>query len=74
MKESLSAQAEQLVWRVEELILNAERQIEQTENRISVVRGRNPGPVRTSRSLTERQPPTEVRAGLPFSLLDRRLS
>jgi multidrug efflux system outer membrane protein len=42
-------QAEQLVYGAAELILKAERLIEQTENQISLLLGRNPGPVIRSR-------------------------
>jgi multidrug efflux system outer membrane protein len=42
-------QAEQLVYGAAELLLNAERLIEQTENQISLLLGRNPGPVIRSR-------------------------
>ena len=65
-------QGEQLVYSAAELIPNAERQIEQTENQISLLLGRNPGPVTRSRLLTEQQTPPEVPAGLPSSLLERR--
>jgi multidrug efflux system outer membrane protein len=65
-------QAEQLVYGAAELILNAERQIEQTENQISLLLGRNPGRVARTRLLTEQQTPPEVPAGLPSSLLERR--
>jgi multidrug efflux system outer membrane protein len=65
-------QGEQLVYSAAESIPNAERQIEQTENQISLLLGRNPGSVTRSRLLTEQQTPPEVPAGLPSSLLDRR--
>ena len=65
-------QGEQLVYGAAESIPNAERQIEQTENQISLLLGRNPGPVTRSRLLTEQQTPPEVPAGLPSSLLERR--
>jgi multidrug efflux system outer membrane protein len=65
-------QGEQLVYGAAESIPNTERQIEQTENQISLLLGRNPGPVTRSRLLTEQQPPPEVPAGLPSSLLERR--
>jgi multidrug efflux system outer membrane protein len=65
-------QREQLVYGATESILNAERQIEQTENRISLLLGRNPGPVTRTRLLTEQLTPPEVPAGLPSSLLERR--
>jgi outer membrane protein, multidrug efflux system len=65
-------QGEQLVYGAAESIPNTERQIEQTENLISLLLGRNPGPVTRGRLLTEQQTPPEVPAGLPSSLLERR--
>jgi multidrug efflux system outer membrane protein len=65
-------QGEQLVYSATEVIPNTERQIEQTENQISLLLGRNPGPITRSRLLTEQQTPPEVPAGLPSSLLERR--
>jgi NodT family efflux transporter outer membrane factor (OMF) lipoprotein len=65
-------QGEQLVYTAAESIPNAERQIEQTENQISLLLGRNPGPVTRGNLLTEPQTPPEVPAGLPSSLLERR--
>jgi outer membrane protein, multidrug efflux system len=65
-------QGEQLVYTAAESIPDSERQIEQTENQISLLLGRNPGPVPRSRPLTEQQTPPEVPAGLLSSLLERR--
>ncbi len=65
-------QGEQLVYTAAQSIPDAERQIEQTENQISVLLGRNPAPVTRGRLLTEQQTPPEVPAGLPSSLLERR--
>jgi outer membrane protein, multidrug efflux system len=65
-------QGEQLVYSAAESIPDSERQIEQTENQISLLLGRNPGPVPRNRLLTEQQTPPEVPAGLPSSLLERR--
>src|SRR5918999_713637 len=65
-------QGEQLVYSATESIPNAERQIEQTENQITLLLGRNPGPITRSRLLTEQQTPLEVPPGLPSSLLERR--
>jgi NodT family efflux transporter outer membrane factor (OMF) lipoprotein len=65
-------QAEQLVYTATESILNAERQMEQTENQISLLLGRNPGPVTRVRSLTEQQILPELPPGLPSALLERR--
>ena len=65
-------QGEQLVYGAAQSIPNTEQQIEQTENQISLLLGRNPGPVTRGRLLTEQQTPPEVPAGLPSSLLERR--
>jgi outer membrane protein, multidrug efflux system len=54
------------------VIPDDERQTEQTENQISLLLGKNPGPVTRGRSLTEQQTPPEVPAGLPSKLLERR--
>jgi NodT family efflux transporter outer membrane factor (OMF) lipoprotein len=65
-------QGEQLVYSAAESIPDSERQIEQTENQVSLLVGSNPGPVSRNRLLTEQQTPPEVPAGLPSSLLERR--
>jgi outer membrane protein, multidrug efflux system len=80
-------QAEQLVYTASETIPEIQRQIEQTENQISLLLGDNPGPIRRGRSLTEQEilpqapagspsaileAPPEVPAGLPSALLERR--
>lgn len=49
-----------------------ERQIVQQENQLSVLVGRNPGPVSRSRALLQQTFPPEVPAGLPSTLLERR--
>jgi multidrug efflux system outer membrane protein len=65
-------QGEQLVYTAAVSIPDAERQIEQTENQISFLLGRNPAAISRSRLLTEQQTPPEVPAGLPSKLLERR--
>jgi multidrug efflux system outer membrane protein len=65
-------QAEVLVTTAQQQIPDTERRIEQAENLISVLIGRNPGPVVRGRSLVEQDLPVEVPAGLPSALLDRR--
>lgn len=64
-------QGEQLVYSASETIPALEQQIEQTENQISLLLGKNPGEVMRGRSLTEQEMP-DVPAGLPSALLDRR--
>jgi multidrug efflux system outer membrane protein len=49
-----------------------ERRVAQTENRISVLLGRNPGPVTRGRPIEDQAAPLEIPAGLPSALLERR--
>jgi len=65
-------QGEQLVYTASETIPALQQQIEQTENQISLLLGKNPGEVLRGRSLTEQEMPPEVPAGLPSDLLERR--
>lgn len=65
-------QAEQLVYSASQEVPDVERQLEQTENRISLLIGKNPGPVKRGRALGDQEQPPSVPAGLPSSLLERR--
>src|SRR5215471_831779 len=65
-------QGEQLVYTAAEVIPDDERQIEQTENQISLLLGKNPGPVARSSLIAMERPPPEVPAGLTSVLLERR--
>ena len=65
-------QAQQLVYTAGEQIPDLERRSEQQENAISILLGKNPGPVLRGRQLTEQPHAPEVPAGLPSSLLERR--
>jgi multidrug efflux system outer membrane protein len=65
-------QAEQLVYTASETIPELQREIEQEENLISTLLGRNPGPVPRGLELTEQPHSPTVPAGLPSSLLERR--
>jgi outer membrane protein, multidrug efflux system len=65
-------QAEQLVYGAQSEIADLNRQIEQQENFISVLRGQNPGPIPRGLGLTEQPQPPELPAGLPSALLERR--
>ena len=49
-----------------------ERQIALKENQISVLLGRNPGPIARSNTLLQQVMPPEVPVGLPSELLERR--
>src|SRR4029453_3039945 len=65
-------QAEQLVFSAGASIADLEQRIEQQENFISVLVGRNPESVGRGRGLVDQPHPLEVPAGLPSSLLERR--
>jgi NodT family efflux transporter outer membrane factor (OMF) lipoprotein len=65
-------QAEQLVDSAAQSIPPLEQQIEQTENQISLLLGRNPERVIRGASLVEQEIPPEVPTGLPSALLERR--
>lgn len=65
-------QAEELVYNATETIPDLERAIEQQENFLSVLVGRNPGAIARGVSLTEEQMPPSVPPGLPSDLLVRR--
>jgi multidrug efflux system outer membrane protein len=65
-------QAEQLVYTAGGTIPTLQQAIEQTENQISLLMGRNPGEILRGRSLTEQQMPPNIPAGLPSALLERR--
>src|SRR6202000_1223055 len=70
-------QAEQLVQVASATIPDLERQIQQEENQIAILLGRNPEPgpaqiVPRGRLLTEEPLPVEVPPGIPSRLLERR--
>ena len=65
-------QAEQLVYTAAEQIPDLERRVEQQENFISILLGKNPAAVPRGRKLTEQPHAPQVPAGLPSSLLERR--
>jgi multidrug efflux system outer membrane protein len=66
-------QAEQLVDTAAETIPTLQQQIEQTENQISLLLGKNPGEVMHHQgAFNEDLFPPEVPAGLPSGLLERR--
>ncbi len=53
-------------------IPETQRQIVAKENQISILLGRNPGPVERGATLTAQSYPPEIPAGLPAGLLERR--
>jgi multidrug efflux system outer membrane protein len=65
-------QAEQLVFTAAAEIPALEQQIEQEENLISILLGKNPDTVVRGQALTEQTRPPAVPVGLPSSLLERR--
>ena len=65
-------QAEQLVFTASAEIPALEQQIQQQENFLSILLGRNPGNIARGQTLIEQHHPPEVPAGLPSSLLERR--
>jgi outer membrane protein, multidrug efflux system len=65
-------QSEQLVYTAAAAIPDVERRMEQQENLISILLGKNPAPVTRGKSLVENAIPPTVPAGLPSSLLGRR--
>jgi multidrug efflux system outer membrane protein len=65
-------QAEQLVDTAAETIPTLQQQIEQTENQVSLLLGKNPGEVIREGKFNEELFPPEVPAGLPSALLERR--
>lgn len=65
-------QAEQLVSSAAQTIPALQQQIEQMENQINLLVGKNPGGVIRGRKFIEQSMPPEVPAGMPSSLLERR--
>lgn len=65
-------QSEQLVYEAAGTIPDLERRIEQQENFISILIGKNPQSIPRGKTLLENTFPPTVPAGLPSSLLERR--
>ncbi len=65
-------QAEQLVYSARGQIVDTQRRIEQSENGLSVLLGRNPGPIARGKPLIEQAVPPTVPDGLPSTILERR--
>jgi len=65
-------QAQLLVEQAEAQIISLQQSIQQTENQISILLGRNPGPIARGLSLTEQPHTPEIPPGLPSTLLERR--
>ena len=65
-------QAEQLVYTAAEQVPDLQRRIQQQENLISTLIGKNPGDIARGLKLTEQPHLPQVPAGLPSALLERR--
>ncbi len=65
-------QAEELMHTAAAAIPDLERQIEQEENSISILLGRNPGPILRGREEMTWPEPEQIPAGIPSRLLERR--
>src|SRR5262249_52633 len=65
-------QSKQLVYTPAAAIPDLERRVEQQETSISILLGRNPGPITRGKPLIENTILPTVPAGLPSSLLERR--
>ena len=65
-------QAEQLLYTAAAAIPDLERQIEQEENSISILLGRNPGPIVREASEMNWPKPEQIPTGIPSELLERR--
>jgi len=65
-------QAEELVYDATEVIPALQQSIEQNENFLSYLTGRNPSAIERGLGLTEQTLPPEVPPGLPSDLLERR--
>jgi outer membrane protein, multidrug efflux system len=65
-------QAQLLVQQAESSVITTQESIEQTENSLSILLGRNPGPIARGLRLPDQPHLPEVPPGLPSSLLERR--
>jgi outer membrane protein, multidrug efflux system len=65
-------QAQVLLQQAQAQVINYKQLVEQTENNLSILLGRNPGPVTRGLSLAEQPQVAEIPAGLPSTLLERR--
>lgn len=65
-------QAELLVQQAEAQVISLQQAIEQSESQISILLGRNPGPIARGLNLVEQPHLPEVPTGLPSAVLQRR--
>lgn len=65
-------QAEQLYYTAQAALPNFESQIEQQENSLALLLGRDPGPIARGQEIADTPHPVGVPVGLPSALLERR--
>lgn len=65
-------QAQLLVEQAEAEVITLKQSIEQTENQLSILLGRNPGPISRGLALADQPHISDVPVGLPSSILERR--
>src|ERR1019366_7166505 len=65
-------QAEQFFYTATAQMASARRDIEETENALSLLAGKAPGAIERGKTLAELEPPAQVPPGLPSTLLERR--
>ena len=65
-------QAQLLVQTAEAQIITLQQSIEQTENLLSILLGRNPGPILRGLTIVDQPHSPELSPGLPSALLERR--
>jgi multidrug efflux system outer membrane protein len=65
-------QAQLLVQQAEAEVISLDQSIQQTENALSILLGRNPGPILRGVALIEQPHMPEVPTGLPSAVLERR--
>jgi multidrug efflux system outer membrane protein len=65
-------QSQLLVQQAQLEVITVQQSIEQTENQLSILLGRNPGPIARGLALVDEPHLGEVPAGLPSAILERR--
>jgi multidrug efflux system outer membrane protein len=65
-------QADLLMEQSEAQVIASRQAIEQTENQLSILLGRNPGPIARGLSLVEQPHIADIPTGLPSALIERR--
>jgi multidrug efflux system outer membrane protein len=65
-------QAQLLVQQAQLEVITVQQSIEQTENQLSILLGRNPGPIARGLRLVDEPHLSDVPAGLPSAILERR--